>query len=69
MTECIVFIALSLTFVSLLAVILVENIEYLVHYRHGSSTSSQPIINISLTPRSTRQLPRSHPSPSRREDG
>lgn len=34
MTECIVAIAVSLTFVALLAVFLVEEIEYLVHYRH-----------------------------------
>lgn len=34
MTECILAILLSLTFVSLLAVFLVEEIEYLVKERH-----------------------------------
>lgn len=38
MTECIVAIVLALAFVSLLAVFLVEEIEYLVHYRHGKHT-------------------------------
>lgn len=45
MTECVIAIVLSITFVALLAVFLVEEIEYLVHDRHGKGIPSTETVD------------------------